>query len=485
MTTQIVRNFGAVITDQTDFTTQVLVLYEPGEFPGFPSGERVWGQIQNLFIESRILRNPVLAGSQWSGVTGELLISIDEDWHPICRLDFPSTEDVRRVDALTLAWEASPACIGADSRLAFRLVDVGYGGLPAGTSTISITGSSLEQLEVDYQDVSPSPDPGNGGGVTQLTAVEIRDLLQSLTGSARLDASAVEGINSSGGGAAVAGNTGEVQFNRDDEISADPSFRLSLQALPQIGEFLPAASVYYTQSSAVASTTSAELNDGTANAAIATQVGIGQWIQANLFNPVVVDAVRLAGGSIIAGTVNVQSTSSSWSIAVSLNGVDWETIGPTGVIDNSGTEQFKTIVFPARQIKHLRIITTTANVGVGTYQFRLRGSEAGSLPLLSLAPAGIWCGHSADPPVNPGAGVVAASLAVQAPSLRAGTEIELSGTELKITGSRVIGPRQLGWTAGTGTPSVAAFNAATATLAQVASRVLAIEQALRTHGLIN
>lgn len=71
-----------------------------------------------------------------------------------------------------------------------------------------------------------------------------------------------------------------------------------------------------------------------------------------------------------------------------------------------------------------------------------------------------------------------------------------------IDGVKVLGPRQTGWTAGTGSPNLAAFNAdltftvgaaysqtevqaiANALLA-AQQRILALEQALRTHGLIN
>lgn len=42
-----------------------------------------------------------------------------------------------------------------------------------------------------------------------------------------------------------------------------------------------------------------------------------------------------------------------------------------------------------------------------------------------------------------------------------------------------------GWTAGAGTPSKGAFNAATATVAQTAARLLAIEQALFALGIIS
>ena len=46
------------------------------------------------------------------------------------------------------------------------------------------------------------------------------------------------------------------------------------------------------------------------------------------------------------------------------------------------------------------------------------------------------------------------------------------------------GGRDTGWIAGTGTPNKAAFNAATATTAQVASRLLAIENALFAIGVL-
>lgn len=75
-------------------------------------------------------------------------------------------------------------------------------------------------------------------------------------------------------------------------------------------------------------------------------------------------------------------------------------------------------------------------------------------------------------------------------------------TSLSVDGVKVIGPRQNGWTAGTGTPNKAAFNADLAlpvgaaysqtevqaianTLIAERQRTLALEQALRTHGLID
>lgn len=50
-----------------------------------------------------------------------------------------------------------------------------------------------------------------------------------------------------------------------------------------------------------------------------------------------------------------------------------------------------------------------------------------------------------------------------------------------VGGTKVVGLRDTGWTAGTGTPNKGAFAASTA----AEQRILAIEQALRAHGLIN
>lgn len=58
-------------------------------------------------------------------------------------------------------------------------------------------------------------------------------------------------------------------------------------------------------------------------------------------------------------------------------------------------------------------------------------------------------------------------------------------TILQIAGIKVLGARVTGWSVPTGTPNKsAAFNADTATLLQVSQRLLALENDLRTHGLI-
>ena len=75
-------------------------------------------------------------------------------------------------------------------------------------------------------------------------------------------------------------------------------------------------------------------------------------------------------------------------------------------------------------------------------------------------------------------------------------------TSFSINGVKVLGPRQTGWTAGAGTPNKAAFNAdlslpvgAAYSQAEVQAianaliadrqRTLALEQVLRTNGLID
>ncbi|XZN93231.1 MAG: hypothetical protein ACM65M_10580 [Microcoleus sp.] len=61
----------------------------------------------------------------------------------------------------------------------------------------------------------------------------------------------------------------------------------------------------------------------------------------------------------------------------------------------------------------------------------------------------------------------------------------VSASNFQVSGLQVVGARQTGWTPGTGTPNKGAFSADTATLLSTAQRLLAVEQSLRTHGLIN
>jgi hypothetical protein len=55
----------------------------------------------------------------------------------------------------------------------------------------------------------------------------------------------------------------------------------------------------------------------------------------------------------------------------------------------------------------------------------------------------------------------------------------------KVNGTQVVTARETGWTTGGGTPNKGAFNTATATATDCAQRILAIEQSMRAHGLIN
>ena len=60
-----------------------------------------------------------------------------------------------------------------------------------------------------------------------------------------------------------------------------------------------------------------------------------------------------------------------------------------------------------------------------------------------------------------------------------------SGKVLQVNSTQVVGPRDTGWTAMTGTPDeLTSYATATVTLAQLAGRVMALQTALTTHGLI-
>lgn len=63
--------------------------------------------------------------------------------------------------------------------------------------------------------------------------------------------------------------------------------------------------------------------------------------------------------------------------------------------------------------------------------------------------------------------------------------ITTSTGAIRINGTQVVGPRDTGWTAMTGTPDEStAYATGTVTLAQLAGRVMALQAALTTHGLI-
>ncbi len=64
------------------------------------------------------------------------------------------------------------------------------------------------------------------------------------------------------------------------------------------------------------------------------------------------------------------------------------------------------------------------------------------------------------------------------------TSIQNFTTQINIDGIKVAGARNTGWTTATGTPNKGTFAADTATLIQVAQRLLALEQAMAGHGLI-
>lgn len=65
----------------------------------------------------------------------------------------------------------------------------------------------------------------------------------------------------------------------------------------------------------------------------------------------------------------------------------------------------------------------------------------------------------------------------------AGAAIEAS-SNFAVAGLQVVGTRKTGWTVATGTASRATFDTATVTLAQLAGRVMAMEQDMISHGLI-
>jgi hypothetical protein len=61
----------------------------------------------------------------------------------------------------------------------------------------------------------------------------------------------------------------------------------------------------------------------------------------------------------------------------------------------------------------------------------------------------------------------------------------IQGVQFQVAGTKVLGAREVGWIASTGSANKGVFADTTATLLSTAQRVIAIEQCLRSHGLIN
>jgi hypothetical protein len=181
-----------------------------------------------------------------------------------------------------------------------------------------------------------------------------------------------------------------------------------------------------------------------------SQGGTGSNIQ-NFMD--LTNAQTIAGMKTFSSRIQIQATNPGFW----LDETDTPTKGAYLVLDNGNVQiQRRSTAFGAFEgtIAQINIVTGVLNLGI-------------NVPSTSTTTGTIVCPG--------GVGIAGAGYfgdIVQATSFQVG-------------GTKVIGARETGWTAGTGTPNKGAYNADTATLLQVAQRVLAISQALRNHGLIN
>jgi hypothetical protein len=75
--------------------------------------------------------------------------------------------------------------------------------------------------------------------------------------------------------------------------------------------------------------------------------------------------------------------------------------------------------------------------------------------------------------------------AIETPGFLLDGSGNVKGLTFRVGSNQVVGARQTGWTAMTGTPNIAAvYDTSTVTLAQLAGRVMALQVGLTTHGLI-
>lgn len=465
---------------------QVMGIYRPGQFPGAAITEPVTGVLQNLFLETYI--NTVAVGPDgWSGISGDLLISPDgdSDWTPILRFDLPSASRVRRLNLLFLAWENTPAVIAPGAYLGIQLVDVGNGFLPPG-AFCKLWGSALEFSETAGELViggGTGGGAGGGGAGSTMTATQVRELLESLSGSERLDSSAVEGLPVAGG------DFGSIQWQENGALKGSGQLTFNQVGLSAPGVFATSGEIsnYFSGHGTLSTTPGGApsiqvlLNDTLTNFAMRVPVpgnNAAAWVSADLGFVRWVDGIRIGSSELLEGIANSQAFLNSALIQVSSHdGVpsaanDWQTVG--SISGYSGTTpQLLTFSFAPIQARHIRLFNPAAQAAFTLSEFRIRiSSPSSNFALLSAFRSAFWITDGTANPVamRPGE--------VRATHLRA-------DTSLWVGGEPILAARMTGWTAGTGTPNFGTFNAASATAAQCAARILALEAAFRHHGLTN
>lgn len=195
--------------------------------------------------------------------------------------------------------------------------------------------------------------------------------------------------------------------------------------------------------------------------------------------------------SVVHGGIYNAATGASFTGRVlsvtGVVGIGFKVESAGGIIDELSGGGFFAVAKGGGTVTALRGITATVKTINGLVNGNTAiGSVAGvyvSRGILTpeTIVSGDYCGIFIEDPALGGGVVNGTRYALYA----VGGNINLQAGALQVAGLQVVGARAAGWTSGTGTPNKGAFAADTATAAQAAQRTLAIEQALRTHGLLN
>jgi len=129
-----------------------------------------------------------------------------------------------------------------------------------------------------------------------------------------------------------------------------------------------------------------------------------------------------------------------------------------------------------------------ADAGTGAYvQIRPNGGQIGKLLFTENAVADRWAiGTMAGDPVlyfSTGSSLTNSRLRISTSGISVTGNADLSG-ELRVAQTKVVGARIVGWGAATGTATRTPFDTGTVTLPQLAERLKALVDDLRSHGLI-
>ena len=390
---------------------------------------------------------------------------------------FPIT--AKQIAELTSAASAA----GTD----FLMAQQGTTGTPYRKMTVAQVMGSGAAVLASRVTVNAATVPANG---VYLPAANTLGLAVNTVGEVQLTASAFSPITSDGNALgttslmwsdAFLASGAVINFNAGNYTLTHSAGLLTASGTITIGS---AGNTLTITPNATSGTAIALAGGGTGGMTLATS-GSVQWAVTHTASAV--NYVSVTGG--VTGTgANVSALGSDGNIALILAGKGTGKIRPISVVE-FGTSG--------------NTLTLTPNTTSGT-AITLVGSGTGGMTFATSGGVQLAVGHTASAVnyvsvtgagtgVGPKLSAVGSDAVIHlrlsaksSGSIIAENNIVLSATRVLVVDTlQVVGPRDTGWTAMTGTADeVTSYATSSITLAQLAGRVMALQTALTTHGLI-